>query len=53
MVLAPAEKTIDFACELLNTAMERVAVLAVRIYYITRSRGQSSLLVEIQRKKDV
>jgi hypothetical protein len=38
---------------LLNTAMERVTVLEVRIDYITRSREQPSLLIIVQRKKDV
>jgi hypothetical protein len=39
--------------QLLNTASDGVTVLAVRIDYITRSREQPSLLIVIQRKKDV
>jgi hypothetical protein len=38
---------------LLNTVMEQVTVLLVRIDYITRFREQSSLLIDIKRKKDV
>ena len=36
--------------KMLNTTMERVTVLAVRIDCITISREQSSLLIDIQRK---
>jgi hypothetical protein len=36
---------------LLNTAMERVTVLAVRIDCITESREQSSLLINISESR--
>jgi hypothetical protein len=38
---------------LLNTALDGVTVLAVRIDCISRSREQPRLLIVIQRKKDV
>jgi hypothetical protein len=49
MTTCPKEE----AEEVVNTKMEQVTVLAVRIDCITRSREQSSLLTDIQWKKDV